>query len=244
MDCCGNYPDYRAGSGVLSPYHPYNQQSAMRYPQATSIFHNGNVRPNIYDSYDRFGYQYQAASYSPNYSGSIFGYNNQNNARDNSFYGHHHPYDSFRPGSYPYHHHHHHHHNSREHYNTDIMYGPRNGYVMRDTALTSSYPYSASRSVGEYPYHHNHHHHHNGVVPREFYQTSHHNLPNSVDSTGSHHATESIYGEYPAVPASQFTNGSNGFTSNSNATGEFLLIERIENKNIYGRSNRVLNINL
>lgn len=215
MDCCGNYPDYRhsAGGGVLSPYHPYNQQSAMRYPQAATIFHNGSVRPpNIYDSYDRFGYQ--ATSYNPNYSGSIFGYHNQSNTRDNSFYGHH-PYDSFRISpAYPYHHHHH---NSREHYNPDIMYGARNGYVMRDTPLPSSYPYSTARSGGEFPYHH----HHNGVVPREFYQTSHHNLPNSVDSTGSHHTTESIYGEYPTMPASQFTNGSNGFTSNSNATGEF-----------------------
>lgn len=217
MDCCGNYPDYRhsAGGGVLSPYHPYNQQSAMRYPQA-AIFHSGSVRPpNIYDSYDRFGYQ-PSSSYGANYNGSIFGYS-QTSARDNSFYGHHHPYDSFRIApAYPYHHHHHN--NSREHYNADVMYGSsRSGYVMRDTP-PSSYPYSATRNVGEYPYHH-------GGVPREFYQTSHHNLPNNVDTAGAHHhhASESIYGEYPAMSASQFANGSNGFTSNSNATGEFFL---------------------
>lgn len=218
MDCYGNYPDYRhsAGGGVL-PYHPYNQQNAMRYPQAATIFHNASARPpNIYDSYDRFGYS--ASTYNPNYSGSIFGYGQSNN-RDSSFYGHHHPYDSFRIApTYPYHHHHHHH-NSREHYNPDVMFGgPRNGFVMRDT-LPSPYPYSSARNVGEYSYHH-HHHHHNGAVAREFYQNSHHNLPNSVESTGAHHSTESIYGDYPAMPTSQFANGTNGFTSNSSATGK------------------------
>lgn len=231
MDCCGNYPDYRhsaGGGGVLSPYHPYNQQSAMRYPQA-ALFHNGSVRPtNIYDSYDRFGYQ-PSPSYNPNYNGNIFGYN-QTNARDNSFYGHHHPYDSFRIApAYPYHHHHHHH-NSREQYNPDVVYGSsRSGYVMHRDTLPSSYPYSAARNAGEYPYHHHHHHHNNGGgVPREFYQTSHHNLPNNADTAGAHHATESIYGEYPTMSASQFANGSNGFTSNSNATGTFCWLIEIK----------------
>lgn len=126
MDCYSNYPDYRHQMGGNS-YYPYNQTAAMRYPTQVSPMYRGNsssggVNSNMYNDYNRFGYQNQSYGYNTNNSYLREGFSGYH---QNNFYNNNYGYEGYR---YSY--------NHREQYNTENLYNSRNGYPIRE-----SYPY-------------------------------------------------------------------------------------------------------
>lgn len=179
MDCYSNYPDYRHQMGGNS-YYPYNQTAAMRYPTQISPMYRGNgssgsVNTNMYNDYNRFGYQNQSYGYNTNNSYLREGFSGYH---QNNFYNNSYGYEGYR---YSY--------NQREQYNAENLYNTRNGYPMRE----SYHPYfqqsNSSREI--YPNQYsavdvNSNHHPTGAIYGEYPtapSTPFPNGPNSLPPT-------------------------------------------------------------
>lgn len=227
-----------AGTGG-NPFYSYNQSSVMRCPPQlptvpmyrngggpsgggasgmagsnagaippNNVMHSVRVPSTCGDAYDRFMYQNGSAHYNNSY-GNNLAYD-QPGVRENMFYNHH--YEGYRmPPTYSYHH--------REHYNSEMMYGGRNAYMIRD-ASPSPYQQNANTRM-EYG---NYHHHHS-AMSRDYYYNAH-GLSSNVDPGAIHPAHGSLYNEYSSLTSpSPYLNGPSSSypLSHLSATGMFSL---------------------